>query len=294
MFQNSLSKYFLPFVLTLPSSTFASLSSLDLLFQFPSDCVTPESIFVSPSPHSLFVSCTEKQNSESKNSGSLHKYNFSGKLLKKDFLNGLTLPHGAASFLGKLYLADLNELKIVNEKSGKVERKIQFPSAKKFSDVVVDRHGTVYLSDTLGSAIFSWSKKSGAKKIASGNFLESPSGLILESNALIIAAAGPRNIDNTLLGPGKVYRYDLKSDEITLITKESLGFLESIEKFDEGRYLVNDSKTGKIWLVTKGGESQELSNGESPRQTLALIADKKILLISQPEKNLISAFQLKK
>jgi hypothetical protein len=80
--------------------------------------------------------------------GAIAKLALDGEVDDANWVTGLNAPKGMAAFDGKLYVADINELVIINIKSAAIEQKIAVPGAVFLNDVTIDLKGTVYISDT--------------------------------------------------------------------------------------------------------------------------------------------------
>jgi hypothetical protein len=80
--------------------------------------------------------------------GSIAKMTTTGELVVPDWITGLNAPKGMAAFAGKLYVADINEVVVINIKKAKIEQKIPVAGAQFLNDVAVDFQGVVYVSDT--------------------------------------------------------------------------------------------------------------------------------------------------
>jgi len=110
----------------------------------------PESVLVYRSGRTnlLFVSQIDGDPSATDGKGGIAKMDLNGEVTNKDWVTGLNAPKGMANFDGKLYVADINELVVINIKSGQIEKKIAIPGAQFLNDVTVDTKGVVYISDT--------------------------------------------------------------------------------------------------------------------------------------------------
>jgi len=110
----------------------------------------PESVLVYRSGRTnlLFVSQIDGDPSATDGKGGIAKMDLNGEVTDKDWVTGLNAPKGMANFDGKLYVADINEVVVINIKSGQVEKKIAIPDAQFLNDVTVDSKGVVYISDT--------------------------------------------------------------------------------------------------------------------------------------------------
>lgn len=255
-------------------------------------CAQPESAYYSPTSGAIFISNVDGAPATKDSKGSIQKVSVDGKMLNGAFVTGLNAPKGIRSYNGKLFVADIDKLLIINEKSGKIEKKVPVPGAQFLNDVAIDKKGTVYISDTTGSAIYSWSPREGVKSLVSGKYLECPNGLSVDGKTLYIAAWGVMEPDWSTKVPGRLLAMDLKSLEVTVVTKEPLGNLDGLEILDSDHFLISDWVKGKVFSVSRKGEVEELLSGVTGAADLGWIASKKILLLPRMGDNLISAYSL--
>jgi hypothetical protein len=85
--------------------------------------------------------------------GGIAKMSTTGDMLDAQWVTGLNAPKGMAAFAGKLYVADINEVVVINIKKAKIEQKISVVGAQFLNDVAVDFQGVVYVSDTATEKI---------------------------------------------------------------------------------------------------------------------------------------------
>jgi len=110
----------------------------------------PESVLIyrAGKANFLLVSQIDGDPSERDGKGGIAKLDLDGTINNANWVTGLNEPKGMAHFDGKLYVADINELVIINIKSAEIEKKIVIPGAQFLNDVTVDSKGTIYVSDT--------------------------------------------------------------------------------------------------------------------------------------------------
>lgn len=172
----------------------------------------PESVLVYRNGKAgfLFVSQIDGDPSAMDGQGSIAKMSLDGDLDKTDWVTGLNAPKGMAVFDGKLYVADINQLVVINIKSAEIEKKITVPSAQFLNDVTVDFKGTIYISDTKTNKVHRYEKDvvddyllkaesaNGLKAIGSNLILGAGTHLYLvdkDKNRLQIAAGFAQPID---------------------------------------------------------------------------------------------------
>jgi DNA-binding beta-propeller fold protein YncE len=120
----------------------------------------PESVLVyrNGKANFLFVSQIDGDPSAMDGKGGIAKMTLGGEIDDLNWITGLNAPKGMAVFDGKLYVADINQLVIINIKSAEIEKKIIIPGAQFLNDVAVDLKGTVYISDTKTNKVHRFEK----------------------------------------------------------------------------------------------------------------------------------------
>jgi len=172
----------------------------------------PESVLVYRNGKSnfLFVSQIDGDPSAMDAKGGIAKMSLSGEIDDLNWVTGLNAPKGMAVFEGKLYVADINQLVIINIKSAEIEKKIIIPGAQFLNDVAVDAKGAVYISDTKTNKVHRYEKDllddyvvkaesaNGLKVIGSNLIVGAGTHLFLidkSKNRLQIAAGFAQGID---------------------------------------------------------------------------------------------------
>lgn len=96
----------------------------------------------------LFASEMEGESTAVDGKGGIAKLSLDGEIIDADWVRGLNAPKGMAAFKGKLYVADIHEVVVIDIASHKIETKIPVPDAVFLNDVAADQNGVVYVSDT--------------------------------------------------------------------------------------------------------------------------------------------------
>jgi hypothetical protein len=109
----------------------------------------PESVLVyrNGRVNFLFVSQIDGEPNAKDGKGGIAKMSLKGELDDANWVTGLNAPKGMAHFDGKLYVADVDELVVINIKSAEIEKKITVPGAIFLNDVTVDAKGAIFVSD---------------------------------------------------------------------------------------------------------------------------------------------------
>ncbi len=168
------------------SSSVQARPSLEKLW-LTQGLLVPESVFYYHDEKStyLFVSQIDGDPSGVDGKGGIAKMTEGGELIASDWITGLNAPKGMAVFAGKLYVADINEIVVINIKKAKVEQKIPVAGAIFLNDVVVDSQGIVFVSDTRTNKIYRIQNEAVTTYLEK---VESANGLKFMGNNLLVGA----------------------------------------------------------------------------------------------------------
>lgn len=242
---------------------------------------TPESVLVHKAGKDKFllVSEIEGDGAALDGKGGIAKLSMSGEILDQDWVRGLNAPKGMAVHGKKLYVADVNELVVVDLASQKIEAKIKVPDSVFLNDVAVDEAGVVYVSDTRTNKIHRFvdhKPEVFLENIASAN------GLYTSGKNLIIGAG------STLLSVGP----DKKQTEL------ASGFesgIDGIEMTKPGEFLVS-CWVGLMYYVHADGRIEKLIDSREDKINTADIGydrDKNLVFVPNFLKDSVTAYQLK-
>jgi sugar lactone lactonase YvrE len=192
----------------------------------------------------LFVSEIDGQGSAADGVGGVALLNSDGTIRNKDWLRGLNAPKGLAVYQGKLYIADLTEVVIVDIASAKILQKIKAPDSVFLNDVTVDAKGVVYISDTRKNRIYKLEQNQISIWLDN---VEAANGLKVVGEQLYIAAGD------------KLLKLDL-TDNSKTIKQVAIGFAEradGLESVGNGDFIVS-CWAGLVYYVSADGSIKEL------------------------------------
>ncbi|NCI45027.1 SMP-30/gluconolactonase/LRE family protein [Sediminibacterium soli] len=113
-----------------------------------SDSVTlkgPESATYDPKSNSIYVS--------SMNAGSIVRMDVNGRIIKSDWVTGLTSNKGLGFYNGLLYTAETAAVAVIDIDKATIIKRIPIEGAGMLNDLEVDAKGIVYVSDTRTSKV---------------------------------------------------------------------------------------------------------------------------------------------
>jgi hypothetical protein len=189
---------------------------------------------------------------------------------REKLATGLNTPNGIRGWRGRLLVADLDRLVILDARTGRTLREVTVPGARFLNDVAIDdRTGDAYVSDTFTDTIWrltpssrttSPSSRSTPPRLGAGDLdvfvhdirLEAPNGLLVDRGTLLVGSSGP-GIDPATFqttGPGSLLTIDLTIRAISRYgSLAPIGAIDGIER-DRHGYLVTDIALGKVLRVT--------------------------------------------
>ncbi len=223
----------------------------------------PESAYWDATSQLWYVSSVAGNPSDKDGKGWISTVGVDGKVTAQRWIDGLNAPKGIRVHAGKLYVADLDELVVIDVATHKVLEKIKCEGAKMLNDVVVTDKGVVYVTDTFADTIYEAQAGKPSKVFLKSDKLEGPNGVLLDGGKLVVAQFGTVTDPATWAtkAGGRIITVDLKTKKIApLGTMKVLGNLDGLEKM-KGGYLVTDYMAGKLYQVSNGGEAFEVATG---------------------------------
>jgi sugar lactone lactonase YvrE len=253
-----------------------------LLWQTDTTLRTPESVIFDKKFGTYYVSCINNVPPDSKDKdGYIAKIDQQGKVIKLNWISGLSAPKGMAIKGDTLYVADIDELVIVNIVASKIVNRIKVKGAKFLNDVDVDMNGIVYFSDSYANNIHSYDGKE-VKTIVSGEVLGVPNGIYCESDKLVVAS----------FEKGNVYTLN-KSNPIVEMKVDTLPGGDGVEKYNEG-YLISNWN-GEVYYVNNEWKKYLILDTKAEKRNAAdieFVAEQNIMLVPEFFGNRVSAYKL--
>lgn len=240
----------------------------------------PESVLVYRNGRTnvLFVSQIDGESNTKDGKGGIAKMSLDGDLDDVEWVTGLNAPKGMAHFDGKLYVADVDELVVINIKSAEIEKKIAVPGAIFLNDVTVDTKGTIFVSDM----------KTGKIHRYTNNLLEEYAAKIENVNGLKVIG------QNLIVGAGKhLYLFDNNKNRLDI----AVGFaqdIDGVESVNKGNFLVS-CWAGLLYYVHLGGKIEVLLDSQKEGINTADIgfdSQTQTLFVPNFSKNSVTAYKL--
>lgn len=208
----------------------------------------PESVLVYRDGRAnfLLVSQIDGESNTKDGKGGIAKMSLKGNLDDANWVTGLNAPKGMAHFNGKLYVADVDELVVINIKSAEIEKKVAVPGAIFLNDVTVDFHGAIYVSDMKTGKIHRYAKNVLSEYVVK---IDNVNGLKAVGSNLV-AGAGPH-----------LYLFDNKKIRFDIASSFAQG-IDGVESLNKGDFLVS-CWAGLLYYVHLSGKVDLLLNSQT-------------------------------
>ncbi len=228
---------FLILVLLTFCTSLLAQSTLTEIWRTDEVLSTCESVLYDEDLDQLFVSCINGSPAEKNGKGFISVLKPDGTIKSLDWVKGLNAPKGMAILDGKLYVADIDQLVVINIKKAKIVERIPVEGATFLNDVAVSPDGKVYFTDSDTGYIWIYSGGKLQKWITEG--LERPNGLYIEEDRVLLTSSGSQDLKiiNRSTGEAKVVTTDI-------------GHGDGIEFTGTKGFYITSSWSGEVFLIS--------------------------------------------
>ena len=249
--------------------------SLQQLWVSDSTLQHPESVLLDTKAKVLYVSNIGPFDTQG--TGSISKMGLDGKIIKNDWVTGLTATKGLGLYKNQLYAAENSAVAVVDISSGKIVNRIVIDGSEMINDITVDKNGIVYASD---------SKTGKVHKIDKGKasvYLENLNGI----NGLLAVGS-----DLYILAGTTMHKADTNK-KLSVFAEGIEGGADGIEMAAPNEFIVT-GWGGTIYYV-KNGSAQLLQDTRARKINAADLGydqATKTLYIPQMLSNSVCAYKL--
>jgi hypothetical protein len=252
------------------------------LWETDSVLKVPESVLYDAKSKVLYVANIEGTQPWGKDGkGSIGKIGLDGKIIAAEWISGLNAPKGMGLYKGKLYVADITEIVVIDIVSGTIDERIAIPNAIALNDVSIGGKGVVYFSDSRGRKLYAMKNKVPTVLLDS-NQLKGPNGVLRHKGILYI------------LDAGAMYKME-KTGTLTKLAEGMEGGTDGIENVTGNEFLVS-TWSGVVYYVKTDGSKEVLMDGRAQKINSADIgydAKRRIVYVPTFWKNSVAAYELK-
>jgi sugar lactone lactonase YvrE len=241
---------------------------------------TPESVLYDAGRRVLYVANIDGKEPWAKdNAGSIAKVGLDGKVIAAEWVKGLQAPKGMALHDGKLWVADIDRMVVIDVAKGVIAQTIPIEGSQRLNDVTADKAGTVYVSDMQGLKIYAI--KNGKPAVYLEGGLKRPNGILAHGDGLYVLDSG------TLMKFGR-------NKQPTTIAEGMDASTDGIEHVQGNEFIVS-CWAGAVYHV-KGSEKHQLLDTRPQKINSADIgydAKNKIVYVPTFFGNTVVAYDLK-
>jgi sugar lactone lactonase YvrE len=253
----------------------------------------PESVVYDAKRNVLYVSNVNGNPTEADGNGYISTVSTDGKILEQHWLRGLNAPKGITLIQDTLYVADINELVVIDLINKKIIQRFSAPNAKFLNDVAADKLGNIYVSGFLTDSIY---------RLSDGKFglwlqseqLEVPNGLLIEGNQLLVASWGNMTDGFATAVPGHIKIINLATKKIeSLGDASAVGNLDGLECDNNGNYYATDWMAGTLLHISPAGISETLVTLGQGSADLTVLPEQKLIIIPMMNSGYLTAYTIK-
>ena len=265
-------------LLAITKTLYAQDHKLEKLWETDTILAIPESVFPDAKRNLLFVSLIDGGGWIADGKGGVAKLSPTGDNYEPAWVTGIHAPKGMGIIGDKLYVADIEEVVVIDIRNGKIATKIPIDSAKGLNDITVSDKDIIYVSDSRTSRI--WRIENDRPSL----YLDSIKGV----NGL--KAIG----EDLFIGAGKYFLKAGRNKEITKIAELPQG-IDGIEPVGNGDYILT-SWSGYIFYLGANGKQETLLDTHLEKKNTADIGYdpvKKILYVPTFNEKTVVPYSLK-
>lgn len=261
---------------------FAVSAQHQLVKKWETDSVfkVPESVLFDEANNALYVANIDGTDPWGKDGkGSVGKMSADGKVIAAEWITGLNAPKGMGLYKGKLYVADLTELVVIDIAAGKITEHIAVAGAEGLNDVSIGKDGVVYVSDSKAKKVYR--VKDGQTELYLQN-LKGPNGVLVKGNEVYLLDAGSMNKVNA-------------DGSLTKIADGMEGGTDGIENITGNDFVIS-CWAGVLWYVNGDGSKELLKDTRAQKENTAdigLNVKKKIIYVPTFWNNTVIAYEVK-
>lgn len=255
---------------------------LEQVWATESTLKTPESVIYDESRDVLYVSNVNENPWEKDDNGFISKVSTNGKILTLEWVSGFSGTKGMAIVDNTLFVADIDQIGLIDIEKGKVIEIIKIEGASGLNDITPDEKGGIFISDSNEEKIFHYTN--GTVSVFHNDTPGRPNGLLVDQGNLLVAFSKA----------SEFVAYHLESKEKSIIATE-IGHGDGITLTNEANtYLVSDW-SGEVFIITPSGSKQSLIktiDQEIYAADIWFILEKNLVLVPTFFDNRVVAYKL--
>jgi len=204
----------------------------------------PESAALAADATFLYVTNVNGEGDARDGNGFISRVSTSGEVLQREFATGLNAPKGIMVGGDALYVADIDQLVVLDAASGAVRRRVPAPGALFLNDLTFAPDGQVLIADSASRRIYAV-RTDTAEVWLEDPLLDSINGFLPEPHRLVVTTMA-----------GRLLAIDYSTRAITVLA-EGLGEADGVAPLSDGRYLVS-AWPGQMFVVSADGSHEQI------------------------------------
>jgi DNA-binding beta-propeller fold protein YncE len=203
----------------------------------------PESVALSADGAFLYVTNVNGEGEAQDGNGFISRVSLNGDMLQREFATGLDAPKGVMVGGDALYVADVDELVVLDAATGAIRRRVPAPGAGFLNDLAFAPDGQVLMADSATQRIYGV-RSDAAEVWLEHELLDSVNGLLPEPDRLVVTTMA-----------GRLLAVDYESRAVTVLA-EGLGNADGVASLGDESYLVSEWP-GLVHVVNTADGSHE-------------------------------------
>lgn len=218
--------------------------------------------------------------------GFISRVSKNGDILELHWITGLEDPKGLQIKEEKLYVTDNTRLVEMSIPEGRVTRSIEIEDSQFLNDISIDDQGTLYISDSGKSAIYTFDPSGEINEWLATEELRYPNGLLVVDDKIYVAAWGGEN-------GGPVLEVDRRTRGIEPVSSKDIGNLDGIQKLpNEESFYISDWASGNIYKIDADGTIKEILTSEKSAGDILFLPEEKKLALPMNHQNEVWWYEL--
>ncbi|MDN3682791.1 hypothetical protein QWZ04_21025 [Vibrio tapetis subsp. quintayensis] len=227
-----------------PSSTtrVASDIVIEQQWQIDSGVSQPESVLVIADHDWLYVS---NVNGEEK-AGFISKVSKEGHVESLKWIDGIQTPTGMGYFAGLLYVADQNQVHVIDVSLGKVVKSLS-SKAISLNDIAVTEDGRVFITDLTSGSLYTIQDNEVVHWLSSPLFTNL-NGILIQGDKIWVGSVGTRlALDLKPDELGSIYEISISEKSVSMVEgTENIALVDGLQAFEQG-YIVPSPASGTVY-----------------------------------------------
>ncbi len=255
-------------------------SKVKEIWSTPGELKVPESVMYDSTNNVLYVSNINGKSTDMDGNGFISKISPDGKIIKLQWVTGMSAPKGMGIFKNTLYVTDIDRIHVIDIAKSKIIKTVIVKGAKFLNDIAIDKSGNVYITDMAMNRVLILSGGAAAVWLDLKEY-NKPNGLFMEGDSLMVGTAKG------------LLRVNIKTKSAKMEVPLE-GGIDGLKSDGKGSYIVSDWK-GKIQLIGKETKPVVLNDTSDKKINAAdieYIPEKKMILVPTFFDNRVVAYKL--